>query len=500
MLLAEEGGVIHLAGVGSEGDDVEVLPVGRAAVGVGRGLHARGAVGVPVGEVGHEVAPPSGGIHAVADVGSKGRGREVDSPRCAEEGAPTHRRQVGREVGQQHAGIGDAVGRIDDKRGAGILRLSVQKHLVVPAYADEIQLVVASAPQERRGHHPVAVVRQLAHKSVGRAAAVGGLQAPRGDGEVLAGGAATDQQVVGRVYVDAVHRVVHRASQIGAPQHRTHIVVQLEHHALLAAARGRLHRARGGGEVGAESGAAHIDVVQVVGDQLSARSVAIVIVQRVVAAHVGHTLVVVRLVVEAVVAAATHKGGSLQLAAVSAEAAHEDVAPLRESNLLGTLVEDVVSSRKRSLEGAGSHREVVRAGGAEYNQLVETVDKHAVRHVGPRAAQIGGIEALGAGGVEFEDAYVAIAARTGLVGTQRHRVAHTEHQPRRVYVLLRVVGRRRTPVVGRRAGVGREHQHRVDHQVTPMVIGIHLNPHLPPLNHFPTLSHSDFLTFDSSTF
>ena len=77
MEFAEEGGIVELRGVGAHAHDIEVLSVGGGLVGVGGDFHACGAGLVPTGAVAYEVASPTGGIDAVADVGGESGGREV---------------------------------------------------------------------------------------------------------------------------------------------------------------------------------------------------------------------------------------------------------------------------------------------------------------------------------------------------------------------------------------------------------------------------------------
>ncbi len=127
------------------------------------------------------------------------------------------------------------------------------------------------------------------------------------------------------------------------------------------------------------------------------------------------------------------------------------------------------------LEGAGGHGEVGASGGAEDEQLVECVDEEAVRHVGLRASEVGGEETLAAEGVELEDAHVGVAVEGGVEGAERGGVADIEDQSGGVGVLVRIVGRRGTPVVGGGAGVGGEHEHRVDDKIAAVVVVAHLH-------------------------
>ena len=488
--LAEEGGVLQLVGVGIDAHQVEILPVRGVHPCVGGGLHARGAHGVPLDVgVAHKVAAPARQVDPVADVGRKGRGREVDASGSAENGAPHTVAQVGQHAQQEHAAVVDAVARVvDEPAVAHGLGLAEEEHLVAFAGADEVELVVRPQAHEGRRHQAVAVVGYFAHESVGRPAAVACLPSTLGGGEVGAGGAAANQEVVARIHVDGVHGIVAAAAQVGAPKQGAQVVVQFEYHSVLARRRHGLHTARGGGEVDAHRGAAHVDVVQVVGDEFAAGAVAIVVVQRVVAHH-QHIVVQVETVAEiqSVVAAAADVGGGLQLAAVGAQAAHKEVAAGGIAYDTRFVV-NLLSSAMPVLEGSGGGREVGRPGGAEDYQLVEGVHKQAVGHIRRAAAQIRGVEALLPEGVELEDAHVHAAANGVLIGAQRGGVALAEHQSGGVDVLLRVVGRRGAPVVGRAAGVGREDQHRVDHQLATAVVVAKLNPHLPhrfPGSRFP---------------
>ena len=70
-------------------------------------------------------------------------------------------------------------------------------------------------------------------------------------------------------------------------------MVELEHHTVLTPAVGGLKRSGAGGEVGAHGGAAHIDIVQVVGNDFTACTVAIIVVERIVARHHYPVIVVV---------------------------------------------------------------------------------------------------------------------------------------------------------------------------------------------------------------
>ena len=74
--------------------------------------------------------------------------------------------------------------------------------------ADEIELVVVAAADEGGGYQSFAAIRDFAYKSVGRPTAVGDLIGAGGDGEVVASSTAADEEVVGRIDVDAIDGVV----------------------------------------------------------------------------------------------------------------------------------------------------------------------------------------------------------------------------------------------------------------------------------------------------
>ena len=138
--LAEERGVDQIVGIGVDRHDVEILPVGAVHPRIDGGLHTRGADGVPLDiAVAHKVAPPARQVDAVADVGSEGRGREVDAPGGAEEGAPHTVAQVGTHAHQQHTAVVDAVACVVDEGAAvGGLGLAEEEHLVALARAHKI--------------------------------------------------------------------------------------------------------------------------------------------------------------------------------------------------------------------------------------------------------------------------------------------------------------------------------------------------------------------------
>ena len=281
-----------------------------------------------------------------------------------------------------------------------------------------------------------------------------------GDGEVAARGAAADHRVAVVVEVYGIGRVVAAAAEVGAPEQRVEGIVELKDHGVLLVHVVALGGPRRGGEVGAHGGAADVGVAEDVADNLAACAVAVVVVQGVVALHDDLAAsVVVPFVVEAVVVVAANERGGLQRGAVGAETRHEDVAPVGEGYRLGVLVVDAGAAGKPAPVGVGRRGKVVAPGGAEDEQLVEVVDIEAVRHIGLRAAEVGGVEALAAGGVKLEDAYVRDARRAvegGVVGAQRGGVADAEDEACSVSVLVRVVGARGAPVVGQRARVGGE--------------------------------------------
>ena len=149
--LAKEGGIFQRVGIGVDAHDVEILSVGRVAPGVGGGLHAPGPGAVPLHiGVAHKIAPPARKVDAVADVGCKSRGREVDAARSAEKGAPHPVAQVGQHTHQQHAAIIYAVARVVDKVAAAHgLRLPEEEHLVATSRADKIELVIETFTHKR---------------------------------------------------------------------------------------------------------------------------------------------------------------------------------------------------------------------------------------------------------------------------------------------------------------------------------------------------------------
>ena len=150
--LAEEGGILQVVGVGIDRDEIEILSVGGILEGVGGGLHACGACGIPLHPVVvHKVAPPAGGVDTVADVGGKGCRREVHTSRSAEDGAPLVRQHVGCHAHQQHATARYAVARVVYHRRACGFRLSEEEHLVPSACTHEVELVVGRRTHVCRG-------------------------------------------------------------------------------------------------------------------------------------------------------------------------------------------------------------------------------------------------------------------------------------------------------------------------------------------------------------
>ena len=234
------------------------------------------------------------------------------------------------------------------------------------------------------------------------------------------------------------------------------------------------------GKVGAEGGGANIDVVEVVGDNLAPGAVAIVVVERVVARI--QVAFITGPVVQSVVAAATHEGGGLKLRTVATEAADKQVAANRIGNAAEAIVHagSPVEIAAIGILGGG---EIGRASGAEHHQLVERVDKHAVGHITLSTAKIGGKQPFRACGVELENANVGrtVIGRIirHVVCAERYRVFGTENEAGGVGVLLRIVCRRGTPVVGYRARVGGKHQYGVDNQFILSIVLPHLDVHLP---------------------
>ena len=465
--LAEKGGVDQGVGIHVEGHDVEVLAVGAVLVGIGGCGEVAGAVGVPRVRRAAEAAPqedaaPSAEVDAVADVHHEGRGRQVGlAAAVAEHGAPHQGVEPWPQARQELPARGDVVVGVVDQGAAVGLRLAEEEDVAALAAAHEIALVVGRRAEEGAGHHGAAVVGYLGDEAVGTAAAVAGVVGPGGGGEIVRVGAAGNDNVVVGVAVDRIDGVVLASTQVGAPHQVLKVVVNLEHHAVLLPARCGLYAVGRHGEVGREGGAAHIDIVEVVGDELAAGTVAIVVVERVVANHddfVGERIAVVK----AVVASPSHVGRGLELAPRAVEARYEEVAALRKIDGGGPLVLHGCATVEGGVVGPGGGGKVGGTRGAENHKLVERVDEHAVRHVGVRAAKIGGIEAEMAAAVELEDAHVGVAVVGVVVRPQRGGIAHPEHQPRGVGVLLRIVAPRGAPVVGSGAGVGREMEIGVD--------------------------------------
>lgn len=208
-------------------------------------------------------------------------------------------------------------------------------------------------------------------------------------------------------------------------------------------------------KIDGECGGTNVDVVEIVGDKFSSSSVAVVVVQRVVALHDGSgTVVVACAVVESVVACAANKSRGLQLTSVSGKTTYKDIASVGVvdvSVVFGiekTEVGKFLSAFECALVGVFCCGKVVRTCGPENDELVERIDVHAVRHVGLVSAQVGCVDAGGSGLVELEDSNVGVAIVAVVVSAQRGWESNVEYQAGGVGVFVGVVSGCGAPVVG----------------------------------------------------
>ena len=449
------------------------MSVGGGLVGVGGDFHACGAGLVPTGAVAYEVASPTGGIDAVADVGGESGGREVGVVEGgAEDGGPVAAVEIGVETRKKHAAAGHVVVGVVYHGVALGSGLAEDEGFVVATDADEEDLVVLGRAVVGGGHELVAVVGDFGYEPVGTAAAIVGLECIGGGGEIGGVGAAANDDVVAGVYIDGVDCIVATTAEVGGPDEVAEVIVDFEDNAALGIGPCGHDGVGGGGEIGGEGGAADIDVVEVVGDEFATGTVAIVVVERVVAVHDDIAVVVSGAVVDSVVVGATDEGGGLQLGAGAVETADADVAAIGEIDGVGVFELQGGSAVEGGVVGVGGDGEIGRPGGAEDDKFVEGVDIHAVGHVGIAAAEIGGEEALGAVAVEFEYTDIGNAVVGSVVCTYGDGIADAEDDAGGVGVFVVVVGGGGAPVVGLGAGVGGEMEHGVDGEGEGGVVGV----------------------------
>lgn len=361
--------------------------------------------------------------------------------------------------------------------------MAEEEDVVLLAAADEIALVVGVGAEEGGAHEGGAVAGDFADEAIGGAAVEGGGVGVWSGGEVVRAGAAAHEEVVGRVDIDGVDSVVAGAAEVGGPEQVAEVVVEFEHEAFLPAAVVALYGGLGALDVEGEGGCADINIVEVVGDELAAGAVAIVGVEGVVAEeHDSHVVVVVVAIVEAVVEESAGEGGGHEGGAIGRESADEDVAALWVVDLRAFEL-DGGAAVEGGVVGRGRDGEVGRSGGAEDDEFVEGVDEHAVGHVGVGAAQIGGVEAVVAVGVEFENANVGVAVGSGVECSDRGWVAAAvvEHEAGGVGVFVGVVCRGGAPVVGGGASVGRKVEVGVDDEREGVVVRTELDAECRPV-------------------
>ena len=171
---------------------------------------------------------------------------------------------------------------------------------------------------------------------------------------------------------------------------------------------------------------------------------------------------------QAVVAGAAQVGRAHQSCAVGRQPRNHQIRA--GGRVVGRAVAERgrgAAAPKRALQRPRRSGVVQRARRAQHQQLALVVHHQAVRKIGPGPAQVGGPHPRrrpAHASVELDNGNVNQRGKRRLKRARAGGVAGPKRNAARVQVALRIVSRREAPVVGHRAGVGREHHHRVDGQ------------------------------------
>ena len=497
MRLAEKRRILQMLAVLVDRQNIEILPVRRITPRTRRRLHPRRSQRTPPHiAVTHKITPPPRSIHPVAHIRSKSRRRQIDPPRRAEQRTPLSPAQIRQQPHQQHTTVHHTITRIIHEIAIPRrLRLPEHKHLVPSTRTHKIQLVVPPQPNIRHPHQTLPTIRNLTHKTIRTTAPIRHLPRRIRHRKIHTVRTTAHQQIIIPVHIHRIHSIIPAAAKIRTPQQIAQIIVQLEHHTVLAATAHSLQAPPRRRKISRHRRRTHIHIVQIIRHNLTPRTVAVIVIQRIVPLH-QHTIpvIIIPLEIQTVITRTPHQRRRLQPLPVSTQPAHKNITPVRIPNRRRLITQTTPTPEHLPIRTL-RRRKIGRTRRTEHQQLIKPVYIQTVRHIRRPTAQIRRKQTLLTRRVELEHTHIHTSARHLLIRTRRHRITHIEHQTRRIRILLRIIRRRRTPIVRRRTRIRRKNQHRIHHQLSPAVILTDLNPR-PAALHTPPARHLDLLTLN----
>ena len=469
--LAEKGSVFQAAHAGRELGQVEVRAVGGALHGGGRYGQAGGGAAQPLAAQVVVQAAPAAHVHALAVIDQKSSGHQVGA---VVEAAPLAKRRVVEAGGQVRVQLLNklrAAGAAVQARRDGLLaqRLAQQVGVAGRVELQKMGLVVGAGADERGPFQRAAIGADAGGEAVGATALVAGAVGPGRGRKIERRSAAAHVHPALRVALYRVGGLGIAAAQQAGPGHGVQGRGQLAQQRIRSPAPVRAVEAQAqAGKVGGAGGRGHVHVARAIEQHVAAKRVAVV-------GRDG-----IGLIQHAIVAGAAQVSAGQQVTAGGAEAAHHQIRAIGHEVVGGAAGPHAKRVQHRAapevaLRRPGRGGVVQRRGAAHHHQLVLRVHHQAVRKVGVVAAQVGGPHPrrrAGSGRVVFNQRHVDDAAESGAKRPRRgrKRASGVEHDAARVHVARLVIRRREAPVIGRRAGQGRELHRRVDGQGPRLIV------------------------------